>query len=75
MLIPADVGNVRISVQAADILVPFPLVPPPSPTGQTQVVWNLQVTPVPWAGTLALLAVGLLGIAFARRSKLSDKGF
>lgn len=67
-VIPAN-ESLSMIVLAADIVAP----PTDQTTGQTRVVWNLQVTPVPWAGSLALLAVGLPGIAFARRSKLSKK--
>jgi len=58
MVIPANSGSVLMSVLAADLVAP----PTDQTTGETRVVWNLQVTPVPWSATLLLVLVGGIGL-------------
>ena len=57
-MIPANSGTVRMSVLAADLVAP----PTDQTTGETRVVWNLQVTPIPWSATLLLILVGGSGL-------------
>jgi len=39
----------------------------PSTTGETRVVWNLQITPVPWPGTSLLMCISLAWMTLWRK--------
>jgi hypothetical protein len=63
-VLPPNSGSNGLFVAAPEFLFALPV----EQTGEMRIVWNLQVTPVPWAATLLLILVGGTGLLLCSNS-------